>query len=156
MNRISTPSIPCLMRKCQRKLSNPIKDFQHKLSWRMVDNTKANTLIIGNLNVKKMPKSSQVTKGLNRSTQNHGYMARFARFLAYKCRLAGKKVIWISEANISSICCACGKLHRMPLSRRSMGCDCGNLIDRDRNSAVNIMVRLLSQNAMWTGYGICG
>ncbi|MEN6514133.1 MAG: hypothetical protein ABFC82_09340, partial [Methanoculleus sp.] len=27
-----------------------------------------------------------------------------------------------------------------------------NCIDRDHNSAVNIMVRFLSQNALWTGY----
>ena len=33
-----------------------------------------------------------------------------------------------------------------------MTCSCGNTLDRDRNSAVNIMVRFLSQNALWTGY----
>ncbi|MCX9081555.1 MAG: hypothetical protein OIN83_05100 [Candidatus Methanoperedens sp.] len=33
-----------------------------------------------------------------------------------------------------------------------MECDCGNLIDRDRNSTISIMSRFLSQNAMWTGY----
>jgi putative transposase len=33
-----------------------------------------------------------------------------------------------------------------------MECDCGNVIDRDRNSAVAIIVRFLSQNALWTGY----
>jgi len=33
-----------------------------------------------------------------------------------------------------------------------MTCDCGNVIDRDRNSAINIMIRYLSQNANWTGY----
>nr|WP_231585701.1 MULTISPECIES: transposase [unclassified Methanosarcina] len=33
-----------------------------------------------------------------------------------------------------------------------MKCDCGNVIDRDRNSAINIMKRFLSQNALWTGY----
>lgn len=33
-----------------------------------------------------------------------------------------------------------------------MICDCGNRIDRDRNSAINIMTRYLSQNALWTGY----
>nr|WP_229389297.1 transposase [Methanosarcina sp. DH2] len=33
-----------------------------------------------------------------------------------------------------------------------MKCDCGNVIDRDRNSAINIMKRFLSQNALWTSY----
>ena len=40
----------------------------------------------------------------------------------------------------------------MPLWKRTMECDCGNVIDRDRNSAINIMVRFLSQNALWPGY----
>ncbi|WP_255350486.1 MULTISPECIES: transposase [unclassified Methanosarcina] len=40
----------------------------------------------------------------------------------------------------------------MPLWERIMKCDCGNVIDRDRNSAINIMKRFLSQNALWTGY----
>ena len=30
--------------------------------------------------------------------------------------------------------------------------DCGNVIDRDRNSAINIMKRFLSQNVLWPGY----
>ncbi len=40
----------------------------------------------------------------------------------------------------------------MPLWKRTMSCDCGNVIDRDRNSAINIMLRFLSQNALWTSY----
>jgi putative transposase len=33
-----------------------------------------------------------------------------------------------------------------------MKCECGNVIDRDRNSAVNILVRFYSQFALWMGY----
>jgi putative transposase len=40
----------------------------------------------------------------------------------------------------------------MPLYKRIIICDCGNEIDRDKNSAINIMSRFLSQNAKWTGY----
>jgi len=40
----------------------------------------------------------------------------------------------------------------MQLWMRIMECDCGNSIDRDRNSSVNIMLRFLSQFALWTGY----
>jgi len=118
----------------------------------MVDNTRANTLIVGNLDVKEMPNSNKASSGLNRSTQNNGYLSRFVRFLTYKAELAGKKVIEIDERNTSKRCYACGKEHVMPLWKRTMDCDCGNVIDRDRNSAINIMLRFLSQNAMWTGY----
>jgi len=40
----------------------------------------------------------------------------------------------------------------MPLGKRGMACECGNTPDRGRNSAVEIMVRFLSQNGLWTGY----
>jgi hypothetical protein len=57
------------------------------------------------------------------SVQKTGFLARFAEFLAYKSRLAGKRVVGISEAGTSRRCCACGKSHRMPLSRRTMELD---------------------------------
>ena len=40
----------------------------------------------------------------------------------------------------------------MTVRDRVMQCECGTVLDRDRNAAVNIMVRFLSQNALWTGY----
>jgi putative transposase len=99
-----------------------------------------------------MPKSRQATPGLNRSTQNTGHLSRFIGFLTYKATLAGKRVIKVDEQNTTRTCCVCGALHEMPLWKRVMECECGNTLDRDRNSAVNIMVRFLSQNALWTGY----
>ncbi len=140
------------MNKRKKKCSDQIKDSQHKLSRKTVDNTKANTIIVGDLDVKKMPKSKRAMSGLNRSTQNNGYLSRFVRFLTYKAQLAGKKVIEIDERSTSKRCYVCEKEHDMPLWKRTMNCDCGNVIDRDRNSAINIMLRFLSQNAMWTGY----
>jgi len=40
----------------------------------------------------------------------------------------------------------------MTVRDRVMQCECGTVLDRDRNAAVNIMLRYLSQNALWTGY----
>lgn len=140
------------MTKRMRKRSNQIKDIQHKLSRKMINNTKANTILVGNLDVKEMAQSKKATKGLNRSTQNNGYLSQFVGFLTYKAVLAGKKVIEIDERYTSRKCYVCGRKHDMPLWKCTMECDCGNVIDRDRNSSINIMLRFLSQNAMWTGY----
>ena len=124
----------------------------------MVDNTKANTIIVGDLDVKEMAQSrttklsKKAKKSLNRSTQNTGYLSQFVGFLTYKAALIGKKVIEIDERYTSKKCYVCGKKHDMPIWKRTMECDCGNMIDRDRNSAIFIMLRFLSQNAMWTGY----
>ena len=38
----------------------------------------------------------------------------------------------------SKTCNICGTIHDMPLSQRSMTCECGNQMDRDYNAALNI------------------
>lgn len=151
-----------VVKKMSRKLSNQNKDFQHKLSRKMVDNTKSNTIIVGDLKVKNMAKpkykdgvkqkKTKQKKGQNRSTQGLGNLSRFVEFLTYKAEIIGKRVIKIDESNTSKCCCICNKKHDMPTDKRIMSCDCGNVIDRDRNSAINIMIRFLSQNALWTSY----
>ena len=75
-------------RKMERKRSNQLKDFQHKTAKKLVENTKAGTIIIGDLSVKEMPKSQSATRQMYRSTQGAGYLARFAGFLTYKAILA--------------------------------------------------------------------
>jgi putative transposase len=143
-------------RKMEKKKSNQLRDFQHKLSKKMVNNTKANTIIVGDLKVKNMAQSKKLKgkrqRAMNRSNQNQGYLSRFIEFLTYKAELIGKRVIKIDESYTSKECYVCGKKHEMPLWERTMSCDCGNYIDRDRNSAINIMSRFLSQNALWTSY----
>jgi len=136
----------------RRKSSNQLKDTHHKLTRHVVDNTKANTIIVGDLSVKKMCKINKHQKGLHTSLHNTGIIGRFVSILAYKCELAGKKVVKRNERKTSKKCCCCGKEHYMPLSNRVMVCDCGNEIDRDQNSSVNIMSEFLIANAKWTGY----
>ncbi|MFX0163664.1 MAG: hypothetical protein ACFE68_10130 [Candidatus Hodarchaeota archaeon] len=53
-----------------------MKDFQHKLSKKLVENTRANTIIIGDLNVKNIANSNKKDKkrdkSLHRAVQNKG------------------------------------------------------------------------------------
>ncbi len=136
----------------KRKCTNQIRDFQHKLSKKIVENTKANTIIVGDLNIKKMVRhkkgtdnaiKTKVQKTLNHSIQNTGSMGRFIQFLTYKARKLGKKVIKIDESYTTQTCCICGKREKKTLSQRVINCDCGNQLDRDVNSAVNIMLKFL-------------
>ncbi|MDG6218415.1 MAG: transposase, partial [Candidatus Thermoplasmatota archaeon] len=93
-------------------------------------------------------------KGLHTSLHNTGIIGRFIGLLTYKATLCGKRVRVISEQDTSKTCCVCGhKKNRMPLYQRTYHCEkCGNTLDRDVNSTVNIMLRFLSQNALWTRY----
>jgi transposase len=83
-------------------------------------------------------------KTLNHSLQNTGSMGRFARFLTYKAKKIGKRIIEIDESDTTKTCYNCGKKENRKLSDRVIHCDCGNVIGRDKNSAVNIMLRFLS------------
>ncbi|MFX1486781.1 MAG: RNA-guided endonuclease InsQ/TnpB family protein [Promethearchaeota archaeon] len=144
-----------IKRRYEWKRDNQVRDFQHKFSKKLVENTRANTIIVGDLEVKTMPKSNTVPKpirkGLNRATQNTGAMGRFVQFLAYKAMKVGKRIIEFDERNSTKECCVCGKLHSMPIWKRVMKCNCGNVIARDKNSCVVLMKRYLLQNAKWTG-----
>ena len=52
----------------------------------------------------------------------------------------------------TKLCPECGILNTPSLNDRIYICDCGNIIDRDRNSSINIMSKFLSQNGLWTSY----
>jgi len=144
--------------KMKRKCSNQMYDFQHKISHKIVSNTKANTIIIGNLRVKGMARKRKGTgnrrknktyKTLNHSMQNTGSLGRFAQFLTYKATKLGKRIIRIDEAYTSQQCCVCMKRVKRALFERNIICDCGNNMDRDLNSAVNIMERFLKQKEQY-------
>lgn len=136
-----------------RKSSNQMRDNIHKMSRKVVDNTKSNTIIVGDLSPKKMCQKNKHQKTLHASVHNSGFFSRFVGFLTYKSRLVGKRVIENSEYMTSQRCCCCGSMKKMPLNIRVYVCDsCGNEIDRDKNSAVNIMLDYLSQNGLWIAY----
>lgn len=138
--------------KVSLKKKNAMKNYLHKLSKKLITNTKANTLIIGDLSVNQIPEMKKGFNKLDINTQNNIYLHNFINLLSYKAENIGKKVIKIDEYNTSKMCCVCGKLHKMKINKRIMKCECGNEIDRDINSAINIMKRYLSQNALWMGY----
>lgn len=136
----------------KRKCAYQMKDFQHKISKQIVENTKANTIIVGDLNIKQMAKKKNTTKSprlnksnktLNHSMQNTGSMGRFVQFLTYKARKIGKRIIKIDESYTTQVCCQCGLKKKRLLSERDIFCICGNRIDRDLNSAINIMKKYL-------------
>ena len=106
-----------------------INDFQHKVSYGL--SRKYDTIFIENLELKKM--SEKEITGLNRELRN-AKIAQFIMFLKYKTN----HVIEVNPRNTSKTCCQCGTLHNMPLSKRTMNCECGNIIDRDINAAKNI------------------
>ena len=128
--------------KIHEHISNCAKDFNHKLSRKLVE--EYDLIAMEDLNV----------SGL---IQNH-YLAysiadvrwsQLLNFVQYKCLWYGKELRQVDRFYASSkICSECGTYHKdivNSLSVREWTCpDCGTHHDRDVNAAKNILIQALS------------
>ena len=64
----------------------------------------------------------------------------FINQIAYKCDKYGIELVKANKWYPSSkLCCVCGKKNnKLKLSDRIYKCECGNVIDRDLNAAINL------------------
>ncbi|MGD0331528.1 MAG: transposase [Nitrososphaeria archaeon] len=122
--------------KAYEKITNIREDFQHKLANKLL--TENDTIIIENLNVKKMMESESFT--VSKANIMDASWSSFAAKLAYKAERAGKLLIEVNPANTSKTCSGCGKIKEMTLADRTYHCEaCGLELDRDHNAALNIL-----------------
>src|SRR5947207_11877652 len=76
----------------------------------------------------------------------------FVQMLTYKCQLYWKDLQFLDERNTSKTCSGCGNLQIMPLWKRTYCCtECGLVMDRDENSAHNILARFFARLGPHTG-----
>lgn len=120
--------------KLQEHVANQRKDKLHKLSFELTNTYDA--ICVEDLNM-----SAIANKGFKngKATMDNGY-GMLMTFLEYKLLERGKKLIKVDKFFPSSqICSVCGCIKKMPLSERTYQCDdCGTIIDRDINAAINI------------------
>ena len=57
---------------------------------------------------------------------------------------AGTKIIEVNPRNTTKTCSCCGAIKDMQITQRTYNCECGNSLDRDINSARNILAQGLS------------
>lgn len=119
--------------KLHKKVSNQRKDFLHKQS-RQITNA-YDVVVVEDLNMKDMSKALRFGK----SVHDNGW-GMFIMFLHYKLREAGKQLVKVDKWFLSSkTCSVCGrKKDELALSERICICECGNIMDRDQNAAINI------------------
>src|ERR1051326_479388 len=85
-------------------------------------------------------------KALHRSVYNDWGLYAFVQMLTSKCVLAGKVLAVLDERETSKTCSRCGHMQPMPLYQRTYRCEnCGLVMDRDENSAVNQLRRFLAR-----------
>lgn len=118
----------------RRKLRDRRKEVLHQISHRLT--AKADVLKVEMLNVRGMAQNQHLAL----SVADDG-MSRLVTLCEYKADWRGREVIKVDPWFPSSQrCCLCHALHRemRNLKVREMVCDCGNVMGRDRNAALNI------------------
>jgi putative transposase len=116
------------------KIRNRRRDFLHNVSRKVVDDY--GLIAVEDLSINNMVKN----KHLSGSILDSGW-GELAAMLTYKAESAGTAVAFVDPRNTSQICSGCGQVVKKDLSVRIHSCDCGLIMDRDQNAAINILYR---------------
>ena len=111
-------------------------------------------MVVGDLSQRQMvmKERAERNKYLDRAVFNDWGLYGFRQMLVYTCLLSGKELVILDERNTSKACSRCGNLQAMPLWKRTYRCaKCGLILDRDENSAVNILMRFFARLGPHTG-----
>lgn len=132
--------------KIHRHIANQRLDNLHKISTEIAN--RYDVVCVESLNMKSM---SNKGFGNGKATLDNGY-GMFLSMLKYKLSERNKYLIKVDKWFPSSqICHCCGKIHpeMKNLQIRTMKCDCGLVISRDQNAAINILnegLRILNES----------
>ena len=121
--------------KLHEKIKNQRKDFQHKISRRIVNENQV--IVSEDLNVKGMLKNHKLAKSIQDAS-----FSSFCNMIAYKANEQHRQYIKIGTFYPSSkLCHCCGfKYKGLKLDERFWTCpECGTYLDRDENAAINIL-----------------
>jgi putative transposase len=135
-------------KRISEKKRNKQRDSLHKASHLISHKLAASAVVVGDLSQRQMVANQHIerNKHLNRSVFNEWGCYTFVQMLLYKCQLYGKEFHQISENDTSKTCYICGRKQDMPLYKRMYRCEnCGLVMDRDENSAHNILMRFLAR-----------
>ena len=147
-------------KRVSQKKRNKQQDSLHKASHLISHKLVERTVVVGDLSQRQMvmKQHAERNKYLNRAVFNDWGLYTFVQMLIYKCLLYGKNLQFLDERNTSKMCSGCGALQDMPLHKRTYRCMvCGLVMDRDENSAINILARYLARLGPHTrAYARCG
>ena len=121
--------------KVHKHIANQRKDFLHKLSTEIAN--RYNIVCVEDLNMQSI---SNKGFGNGKATMDNGY-GMFLNMLEYKLQDRGGMLIKVDKWFPSTQTCSnCGHIQKMELSERTYICpECGTIMDRDQNAAINIL-----------------
>ena len=122
------------IRLLHRRLTNIRTNHIHQAT-SAIAKTKPSAVVMEDLNVSGMMKNRHLSKAIAGQKWHE-----FVRQMKYKCEKLGAKFVQAAKWFPSSkMCSCCGKLKQdLKLSERTYECNCGHVIDRDMNAAINL------------------
>jgi putative transposase len=131
------------------------RDCLHKASHLIAGKLAERAVVIGDLSQRQMvnkkqegeaPKDKRKRQIRNRMVYNDWGLYSFVQMLTYKCLRFGKELHIVDERDTTKLCHVCKHKKDMPLWQRTYRCEnCGLVMDRDENSAVNIYERFVAR-----------
>lgn len=146
-----------VFKRIAERKRNKQRDCLHKASHLIAGTLAERAVVIGDLSQRQMVIKKQEDEThqernkrriRNRMVYNDWGLYGFVQMLQYKCLRFGKELSIIDERDTTRMCHACKHMQDMPLWKRTYRCaneDCGLVMDRDENSAVNIYQRFIAR-----------
>lgn len=128
--------------KLNHRLTNIRQDYLHQATSEIIKR-EPSFICVEDLNVKGMMKNRHLSK----TVQQQGFY-EFRRQIEYKANWNNIQVIIADRFFPSSkLCSCCGNIRKdLKLSDRIYKCECGNVIDRDYQAALNL--KIYGENAL--------
>jgi len=124
-----------ILQRIHERIANRRSDFAHKRSRELVNQYQV--IVFEDLAPQNMGKSSGMRKGIMDVA-----WTQFTSMTVGKAAEAGRTVILVDPRDTSKMCSHCSKLVTKTLSTRTHTCpQCGLVMDRDKNAALNILHR---------------
>jgi putative transposase len=119
------------------KISRQRKDHAIKLARCVIQSN--DVVVYEDLRVKNMVRNHCLAKSIS----DAGWY-QFRVWLEYFGKVFGRATVAVNPAYTSQECSSCGVIVKKSLSTRTHVCQCGCVLDRDENAAINILNRGLS------------
>ena len=126
-----------LLGRIHLKISRQRKDHAVKLARCVI--TSNDVVVYEDLRIKNMVKNHCLAKSIS----DAGWY-QFRVWLETFGRIFGRITIAVNPAYTSQECSSCGVVVKKSLSTRTHACQCGYVLDRDHNAALNILTKGLS------------
>jgi putative transposase len=125
-----------------KKKNEQVKQTLHIQSKKLV-NMNYKTIVVGDLSVKKLMEQDESKYTKTSRSFGESNINMFLQFLKYKSQTKQSDLIKIDERNTTQLNCLTGKLFKkkIELKDREVQLNDNVVIDRDLNSAINIMKR---------------